>query len=433
MSVSDPQSAAPAAFHVMLKPRGAICNLRCAYCYYLPKEELYLQGSFWMSDELLEEFTRQYLAAQRVAEVTFHWQGGEPTLMGLDFFRRAVALQERHRGPGQRVGNSLQTNGTLLDDAWCRFLHEQRFLVGLSLDGPRELHDRYRMDKGGLPTFEQVMAAARLLRRHGVEFNILATVHAGNAGYPLEVYRFLRDEAGSPFIQFIPIVEREGEGRAGPRSVSGPQYGGFLNAIFDEWVRRDVGRVYVQTFDAALAAWLGERPGLCVYEEICGAALAMEHNGDLYACDHFVDPAHRLGNILETPLVDLVRSERQRRFGLAKRDGLPRPCRECGVRFLCHGGCPKDRFVHTPEGEPGLNYLCAGYRAFFAHSEGPLRRMAAELRAGRAPANVMLQIAEEEADRERCFARARRNDPCPCGSGRKFKECHGRRAPQCSR
>jgi uncharacterized protein len=435
MPDTDARITAPPAFHVMLKPRGPVCNLSCAYCYYLSKERLYPDGRFRMTDELLEAFTRQYIAAQRAPEVTFGWQGGEPTLMGLDFFRRAVELQRKYRREGVQVRNALQTNGTLLDDAWCRFFREHDFLIGLSLDGPRELHDACRVDKRGRPTFDRVMAGLALLKKHGVEFNVLTTVHAANAGHPLEVYRFLRDEAGARFIQFIPIVERDNETgfqegeRVTGRSVTGRQYGDFLIAIFDEWVQRDVGRVFVQIFDVALAAWAGQRPGLCVFEETCGTALVLEHNGDLYACDHFVEPRCRLGNVLETPLVELVGSEQQRRFGQAKRDALPRACRECAVRFVCHGGCPKNRVLHTADGEPGLNYLCEGYKAFFTHVDRPMRLMAAELRAGRPPANVMLILAQEEAELERRFARARRNDPCPCGSGLKFKHCHGRRQP----
>jgi uncharacterized protein len=435
-----PQPAAPAAFHVMLKPRGAICNLDCAYCYYLSKESLYPGSRFRMSDALLEEYTRQYIEAQPVPEVTFAWQGGEPTLMGLDFFRRAMGFQQRYRRPGMHIHNALQTNGVTLDDAWCRFFREQDFLVGISLDGPRDLHDAYRVDKGGQPTFERVMAGLELLKKHGVEFNILASVHAANADQPLEVYRFLRDEAGAGFMQFIPIIERdnrtgfqEGE-KVSARSVTGRQYGDFLIAIFDEWVRQDVGQVFVQIFDAALAAWLGQRPGLCIFEETCGTALAMEHNGDLYACDHFVEPRYKLGNMHDTALAEMVGSEPQRQFGQAKRDRLPRHCRECQVRFVCNGGCPKNRILHTPEGEPGLNpegepglsFLCAGYKAFFTHIDGPMRMMAAELRAGRPAANVMLHLAQEEAEVQHRFARAGRNDPCPCGSGRKFKRCHGR-------
>jgi uncharacterized protein len=432
----QPQDAAPTAFHVMVKPRGAICNLDCAYCYYLSKERLYPGSDFRMSAEVLEAFTRQHIEAQGGPEVVFGWQGGEPTLMGLDFFRQAVAFQEQYARPGVEILNTFQTNGTNLDDAWCRFFGENGFLVGVSLDGPRELHDAFRVDKGGNPTFSRVMGGVRLLKRHGVNYNILTTVHAANAPYPLDVYRFLRDEVGTQFMQFIPIVQRDNETglqegtQVTERSVTAQQYGDFLIAVFDEWVRHDVGRVFVQIFDTALAAWVGQRPGLCIFEETCGTAVALEHNGDLYACDHFVEPGYYLGNIRETPLADLVASERQQRFGLAKRDALPRTCRECAVRFACNGGCPKDRILETPDGEPGLNYLCEGYKAFFTHIDEAMKFMAAELRAGRAPANVMRHMAEQDAASRQRFAGVGRNDPCPCGSGRKFKHCHGRASSQ---
>ncbi len=425
----------PAAFHVMMKPRGAICNLDCKYCYFLSKEMMYPGSRFRMADDLLEEYTKQYIAAQHVPEVTFAWQGGEPTLMGLDFFKRAVALQQKYRKPGTKIYNAFQTNGTLLDDAWCEFFRAHDFLIGLSMDGPPELHDYYRVDKGGAPTHHKVLAAARLLQKHRAEFNILTTVHAGNVHRPLEVYRYLRDEVGAQFIQFIPIVERdndtgfqEGE-RVTERSLTGAQYGTFLTTIFDEWVRRDVGRVFVQIFDVALAAWTGQHPGLCIFEETCGNALAMEHNGDLFSCDHFVEPAYRLGNIQEIPLVDMVASDFQRKFGQDKRDTLPQYCRQCEVRFVCNGGCPKDRILHAPDGEAGLNYLCAGFKHFFTHIDRPMQIMARELQMKRPPANIMRILAEEEAALQRRFATAQRNDPCPCGSGRKFKQCHGRHAP----
>jgi uncharacterized protein len=386
----------------MLKPRGAICNLECAYCFFLSKEQLYPGSTFRMSDDLLEDYTRQYIQAQRVPEVTFAWQGGEPTLMGLDFFQRAVKLQEKHHRPGMRVMNALQTNGVLLNDEWCRFFHDHNFLIGVSLDGPRSLHDAYRRDKAGKPTFDRVMNGIALMKKHRVEFNILATVHAANAEQPVEIYRFFRDEVGAQFIQFIPIVERdngtgfqEGE-RVTPRSVTGKRYGQFLISIFDEWVRRDVGSVFVQIFDVALAAWIGQRPGLCVYEETCGLAMAMEHNGDLYSCDHFVEPRHFLGNVRETPLVELVGSARQRQFGQDKLNRLPRHCRKCSVRFVCNGACPKDRILTTPDGEPELNYLCEGYKSFFTHIDYPMRIMAAELRAGRPAANVMDYLGRTE-------------------------------------
>jgi uncharacterized protein len=421
------------AFHVMIKPRGAICNLDCAYCYFLSKEKLYPDSSFRMSDNLLQEYTRQYIEAQRVRYITFAWQGGEPTLMGLEFFRQAVAYQQQYCEPGMRITNALQTNGVTLDDDWCQFFNANDFLVGISLDGPRELHDAYRGDKGGKPTFDRVMGGLRLLQKHGVEYNVLTTVHAANAAHGLNVYRFLRDEVRTRYIQFIPIVERDNDtgyqegSTVTARSVSAEQYGMFLIEIFDEWVRRDVGRVFVQMFDVALAAWVGDPPGLCVFEETCGAALALEHNGDMYSCDHFVEPKHFVGNIVDIPLSEIVVSDKQRQFGIAKHDTLPHYCRKCEVRFVCNGGCPKDRFVETPDGEPGLNYLCAGYKAFFTHIAEPVRLMANELAHRRPAANVMLYMARKDTALNTAFANAGRNDPCPCGSGLKFKKCHGRR------
>lgn len=389
MPSSPIRPACPPAFHVMLKPRGPICNLACEYCYYLSKRDLYPGSDFRMTGQVLEEFTRQYIASQRVPEVTFIWQGGEPTLMGLDFFKRALALQRKYRRPGMRVENALQTNGTLLDDDWCRFFREHGFLIGLSLDGPQALHDAYRVDKAGRPTFSRVMTGLSLLKEHGVDHNVLTAVHKANAAHPLQVYRFLRDEVGAKFIQFVPIVERDNiagsqEGDAvTPRSVTGRQYGDFLIAVFDEWVRRDVGRVYVQIFEMALDAWLGQLPSLCVFRPTCGKTLVMEHNGDLYVCDHFVEPKNRLGNIRRNPLSEMVGSEQQKRFGLAKQNTLPRYCRMCDVRFVCQGGCPKNRFLYTPEGEPGLNYLCEGYRSFFIHTDQPMRDIAAAILAGK--------------------------------------------------
>ncbi len=412
------------AFHVMLKPWGATCNCRCQYCYYLPKEHLY-PSSFRMTEELLERFTRQYIESQNVPQITFAWQGGEPTLMGLDFFEQAVRLQKRYQRPGVTISNALQTNGILLDDEWCRFLREHDFLVGISIDGPGQLHDVYRVDRGDNSTLERVMIGVELLKSHGVEFNTLTCVHAANSDYPSEVYRFLRDEVQSHFMQFIPVVLRDGDTVTG-HSVGGRQYGHFLKTIFDEWVRRDVARVFVQTFDAALAAWMGQPPGVCVFDETCGTALVLEHNGDLYSCDHFVEPDCFLGNVTETDLAAMVGSTKQGQFGLAKRDALPGYCRECEVLFACNGGCPRNRIGHTRDGEPGLNYLCEGYQALFRHIAPQMGFMARELAAGRPPANVMVAVARQDAEFQRKLAMAGRNDPCPCGSGRKFKHCHGR-------
>ncbi len=388
----------PFAYQVMLKPRGAICNLDCAYCYYLSKERLYPGSDFRMSDELLEEFVRQYIETQDVPEITFAWQGGEPLLMGLDFYRKVVELQWKHAPTGTRIVNAFQTNGLLLDDEWGTFLHDHGFLIGLSLDGPEEMHDAFRVDKGGLPTWSRVMEGLDCLRKHEVEFNILTCVQAANMEHPVEVYRFLRDEVEAWFIQFIPIVERDNESgfqegdAITARSVTGRAYGSFLNDVFDEWVRRDVGNVFVQIFDVALAAWCGMRPSLCIFEETCGTALVLEHNGDLYSCDHFVEPRHLLGSIVDEPMIDLVRSDQQQEFSQAKRDTLPRYCRECEVRFICNGGCPKNRVLSTPDDETGLNWLCEGYRMFFGHIDPAMRFMAGELRAGRPPASIMHQL-----------------------------------------
>jgi len=377
----------------MLKPRGPICNLECSYCFYLHKDALYPDATFYMSDELLEAFTRQYIEAQNVPEITFAWQGGEPTLMGLDFYRRAVDYQRKYRQPGQKINNSLQTNAVLLNDEWCQFFKQNNFLLGVSLDGPRELHDAYRVDKGGQPTFDRVMHGIRLLQKYRIEFNILACVNDRTVKYPLDVYHFLRDEAAATFIQFIPIVEKS-TNPAHPvsvRSTTGLAYGHFLITIFDEWVQRDVGKEFVQIFDVALAAWAGLRPGLCVHEATCGRALAMEHNGDLYSCDHFVDSKYFLGNMIDHSLVELINLPQQRQFGRDKKAALPRLCRKCRVRFACNGGCPKDRLLATPDGEPGLNFLCEGYLAFFNHIDRPMRRMVELLQANRAPAEIMEQ------------------------------------------
>jgi uncharacterized protein len=399
--------------HVLAKPTGAICNLDCKYCFFLSKESLYPGERPRMSDETLEAYVRQLLEPQQATEVTVAWQGGEPTLMGLDFFRRAVDLVEKHRRPEQQVLHTLQTNGVLVDDDWASFLAAHRFLVGLSVDGPREMHDAYRVNKGGAGTFAQVMRGWEALRRHGVEVNVLCTIHAANGDHPLEVYRFFRDEMQASYLQFIPIVERatpellplanqgwgERPGAARPfysqrgslvteRSVGAEQFGRFMIAIFDEWVRRDVGKVFVQTFDVTLGSFLGQH-SLCIFSSTCGNAVCLEHNGDLYSCDHYVEPDYRLGNIRETPLFDLVAAPKQRAFGQAKLDSLPKYCRECDVRFACHGECPRNRFIETPDGEPGLNYLCAGYKAFFHHVSRPMGIMAGLIRQGRYADEIM--------------------------------------------
>jgi uncharacterized protein len=396
-----------AGFHIMTKPIGPICNLDCSYCFYLEKENLYPGSKHWaMQPDLLERYIREFIAAQppEAPEIQFAWQGGEPTLLGVDFFCNVVALQRKYAA-GRTIHNALQTNATLIDDEWAAFFAENRFLIGVSIDGPRELHDCYRVDKGHAPTFDRVLRGIACLKSHAVEFNTLTVVHRQNAQHPLDVYRFLK-EAGSGFIQFIPVVERKAAqpGSDGlvliqPSSsqlaevtgwsVEPLAYGKFLAAIFDEWVKRDVGSVFIQQFDVALESWLGLEQTLCVFRPTCGSALALEHNGDLYSCDHYVYPEHKLGNIADSDLRPMVSSPQQKAFGLAKRDTLPKMCRQCDVRFACNGECPKHRFLTTPDGEPGLNYLCAGYKHFFHHIDPFMQFMASELRAGRPPANIM--------------------------------------------
>lgn len=427
-------------FHVMAKPVGPICNLDCKYCFYLEKEKLYPKNANWaMAEDVLESYIRQQITSQHIPVVSFAWQGGEPTLLGVDYFRKVVELQKKY-ADGKKIENAFQTNGILLDDCWGEFLAGNRFLVGLSVDGPRELHDRYRVDKGGQPTFDRVMRGMRYLKKHGADFNTLTVVQRDNSCHPLEVYRFLK-EVGSVFMQFIPVVERiaetpgqEGLVLIGPRSrqeakvsewsVEPEQYGKFLCAIFDEWVRHDVGQYFVQLFDVALESWLGMEPSLCVFAKTCGRALALEHNGDLYSCDHYVYPENKLGNIIEQPIQALVNSAPQVKFGLDKLDTLPQYCRKCDVRFACNGECPKHRFIRTPDGEDGLNYLCAGYKIFFKHIDPYMRFMAEELRHERAPANVMAWVQTGKRAPAN-VGRPGRNDPCPCGSGRKYKKCCG--------
>ena len=441
--------AAPARtpFHVMTKPIGPICNLDCKYCYYLEKEALYPpRHIFRMSDEVLESYVSQYIAAQPGSEIEFAWQGGEPTLMGVDFFKRVVELQQQYCPEGKKVNNSLQTNGTVLDAEWCEFLRENDVLVGVSVDGPRELHDRYRVDKGGEPTFDDVMRGVALLKEHGVRYNTLTVLHRHTAQNPLEVYRFLRDEVESDFLQFIPIVERVGVGEGllwlapppdldGDAEETGPpvtpwsvrprDFGRFYTTIFDEWIRNDVGKVFVQTFEVHLGIWMGLPASLCVFGETCGNAMAMEHNGDLYACDHYVYPEYRLGNITQTPMEELAALPAQKKFGDDKRDALPKYCQGCDVKFACNGECPKHRFIDTPTGEPGLNYLCAGYKRYFKHIDPYFKGLANLLRSGRPAEDIMQMVAERDAQmaQQDRWATAGRNDDCPCGSGKKFKRC----------
>jgi uncharacterized protein len=440
----------PRPFHLLSKPTGATCNLDCKYCFFLSKELLYPGDRFRMSDQMLETYIRQLIEAQPAQEINIAWQGGEPTLMGLDFFKRSIEYVEKHRKPGQSILHTMQTNGTLLNDEWCAFFKQHNFLIGLSVDGPQAMHDAYRVNKGGEGSFHQVMRGHEMLHRHDVDVNVLCTIHAANADHPLKVYRFFRDELETRFMQFIPIVERTTEdflplaklgwgehagsnrplytqhgGLVTERTVGAEQFGRFLIAIFDEWVRRDVGQVFVQTFDVALGSWLGQH-NLCIFSPTCGSALALEHNGDLYSCDHYVEPSHLLGNILETPMAELVASEKQRAFGQDKLTSLPTYCRKCDVRFACHGECPRNRFIATPDGEPGLNYLCAGYKLFFHHIDPAMKTMAVLLRQGRFADEIMQVPPEGRLTMRTVEGKVGRNEPCSCGSGKKFKHCHGR-------
>lgn len=363
--------------YVMLKPVGSRCNLACRYCYYLEKGKLYPEQAP-LSEELLETFIRQYIEAQTMPEVLFTWHGGEPLLQPLSFYRKALELQQRY-ARGRQIDNCLQTNGTLLTDEWCEFLRENRFLVGISIDGPQTYHDAYRCR-----SFDKVMRGIRLLQKHHVEWNAMATVNHLNADHPVEFYRFFK-EIGCQYLQFTPVVEPS----LCDTSVTPEQWGRFICEVYDEWVKADVGQIFVQLFDATLANWAGEPPGICSMSPTCGRAAVMEANGDVYSCDHFVFPEYRLGNIRQQSLTEMLYGERQQQFGRNKRASLPRQCRECRFLFACHGECPKNRFVKDKYGEPGLNYLCAGYQQFFAHVASDMDFMKAELDAGRSPANIM--------------------------------------------
>ncbi len=471
-------------FQIFAKPGGAICNLDCRYCYYLEKECLYPDTpSFRMSDELLEEYIVQHIeafAGEAVRQpgetsgghtIRFSWHGGEPTILGLDYFRKIVSLQKKHaptqKGsappqkqtatPGSQIVNAIVTNGTLLDEEWCRFLAAEGFAVGLSVDGPADLHDHHRVTKGREPTHERVMRGFRLLKDHGVPCDILCVVHDQNVRHPLRVFRFFK-EVGATYLGFLPLVERRddqpsgsgeaGAGRAGDgatqcggvgeHTIPADAYGSFLCTIFDEWVQNDIGRIQVQIFDEAARPTRGLEHSLCIVRETCGDIPVLEHNGDLYSCDHFVAAEHLLGNIRQVPLAKLLASPAHAQFGNDKRDSLPRFCRECDVLDMCNGGCPKDRFIQTPDGEEGLNYLCAGFKRFFTHARPVFEKLVPRWKAG-ASAEQLMNAARDEGrgvedegskgtgpgawsgkPRE---ARPGRNDPCPCGSGRKYKKC----------
>jgi uncharacterized protein len=399
---------------------GSRCNLACSYCYYLETEgALHSSDRLRMSDSLLEAYIRQYIEASPGPIVPFTWHGGEPTLAGLNFYRRAVELQQRYLPPGWNCWNNLQTNGILLDDAWCSFLADAHFDVGLSIDGAQWIHDKYRQDRGGHGTYERVVATVRRLQAHGIQPDLLCTVTSDTAAEPLAVYRALRD-LNTGWIQFIPIVRRNADGQVTADSVTGEAYGSFLCAVFDEWIRCDVGRLEMQLVAEMSLVWSGGTASLCWMAPTCGRVLILEQDGSVYSCDHFVTREHRLGDIAATSLGELVEAPAQRRFGDKKRDQLPEQCRACKWLTICNGGCPKDRFAVAENGEPGLNFLCSGLRQFFAHAEQPLRRLL-ELRSqGATPATIMATLRAEAQLRWRGVGR---NDPCPCGSGRKAKHC----------
>jgi len=366
-------------FQVFVKPIGAICNLDCHYCYYLKKERLYPKGeSFRMPDDILEEYIVQHIEASLETVIRFSWHGGEPTLLGLDYFRKIVAIQRKHQPPNKYIVNGIQTNGTLLDEDWCHFFAVEGFAVGLSLDGPLEIHDRYRVTKDLMPTHEQVMSGFKLLQKHRVYTDILCVVNAHTVQFPLQVYRFFK-QINSRYVNFLPMVEPKSEDKTGVSRISVPAeaWGTFLCTIFDEWRDQDIGQIKVQIFEEATRTAFKQEHSLCIFRPTCGDIPVVEHNGDFYSCDHFVDVEHRLGNIRETPLVKLLESPAQRAFGKAKLKTLPYYCQKCKVRSMCNGGCPKNRFLETPDGEPGLNYLCAGYKRFFTHCQPFVSNVAA--------------------------------------------------------
>lgn len=392
--------------YVMLKPAGAHCNLACKYCYYLEKNKLYPTAQrHLMSDEMLEQFTREYIEAQTMNQVLFTWHGGEPLLRSIDFYRKALSLQQKYAG-GRRIDNVIQTNGTLLTDEWCEFFAQNHWLVGISIDGPQPDHDHYRLTAAGKPSWKKVMQGIKLLKKHGVEWNAMAVVNAYNANHPIEFYRFFK-ENGCQFLQFTPIVERltrHEDGRTlasladkdeislSEASVAPEQWGYFLCAIFDEWVRKDVGKIFVEIFDCTLANWMGISPGICAYSKECGHAGVMEHNGDVYSCDHFVFPEYKLGNIRDHSLIDMLYGEQQQEFSRLKHSSIPRQCKECDMEFACHGECPKNRFMKDKYGDSGLNYLCLGYYHYYQHVAPYMDYMKQELMAQRPPSNIMKVI-----------------------------------------
>jgi uncharacterized protein len=412
-------------FQVFAKPIGSICNLDCRYCYYLKKKHLYPEGeSFRMPDNVLEEYIVQHIDACPDPVISFSWHGGEPSVLGLDYFRKIVALQSKHQPPNQRITNGIQTNGTLIDEDWCRFFAAEGFAVGVSLDGPQELHDLYRVTKDQKPTHKQTVRGYKLLQQHQVLSEILCVVNADNVQYPLQVYRFFK-QLKAQYMTFLPLVEPQPEAQGGVsrRTVPPDAFGVFLCTIFDEWMSQDIGRVKVQIFEEAARTAFGQEHTLCIFRKSCGDVPVIEHNGDFYSCDHFVDARHHLGNIQETPLVELLESPTQRAFGQAKLDTLPHYCQVCEVRGMCNGGCPRNRFLRTPDGEAGLNYLCAGYKHFFSHCQPFVAGIAALWRRQ----TLEQQMPQARGTGVRTTPKTGRNAPCPCGSGKKYKKrCTGK-------
>lgn len=421
MSKFEPPSARP--FHIMAKPTGAICNLNCTYCFYLGKRHLYPNtDEFKMSDDLLEKYTRAYMK-QPAEVIIFTWQGGEPTLMGIDFYRKAMELQERFRPPGKTIQNSIQTNGVFVNEEWASFFKENDFLVELSLDGPADFHNAYRRTKGGRGAHQKVMRGITHLEDHEVEYNILCCLNSSNVESLREVYRFLKEESGTPCWQFIPIVEKNphNERELSPYSITAQQYGEFLTQVFNWWVRRDLGSISIQLFDVRLRRYLGVSAGLCVFEKYCGNALAMEHNGDVFSCDHYVDTDHKLGNVYDTPIQEMLNDPFQRKFGNDKYEALSEYCRSCDIVDLCNGGCPKNRINETPDGEKGLNFLCSGYKKYFTETAPYMRYIADQYRR-KTPFPLMMEYIRENP--EQFFSSLPdRNERCYCGSGMKYKKC----------
>ncbi|MFO7932647.1 MAG: anaerobic sulfatase maturase [Bacteroidales bacterium] len=416
-------------FQVFVKPVGAACNMACRYCYYLEKEKLYpAETRFQMPVELLEEYIRKHIEASSEPVIGFSWHGGEPTMAGLDYFKRIVELQNRFCPSGSRIVNGIQTNGTLLDDDWCSFLAQEHFVVGISMDGPKELHDLYRHSKNGSSTFERTLHGYRLLKEHGVIPEILCVVNAGNVRYPLEIYTFFK-QLQANYITFLPLVEREPDADSGASELSVPPeaFGNFLISVFDRWKKEDIGRVKVQIFEEATRTAFGQDHTLCIFKRQCGGVPVVEYNGDFYSCDHFVDEAHRLGNIMNHTLAELLDSPQQQSFGAAKRNTLPRYCLECEVLDMCNGECPKNRFILTPDGEGGLNYLCAGYRKFFNHCRPFVEEVARVWKMQQREKTTLHRPAQSSLQNtgqlRAASQKVGRNDPCPCGSGKKYKNC----------